>query len=170
NDLTTTGHDDGWSDAAREAGERILRGTLLKFADGRWSRGKEGSPVADGTKLVAVGTAAGWVRWAEGKPAEYRMREPGRVLPERDELGDLDEGDWEPGPSGEPRDPWQSTRFVYLVDPVSAEAFTFSTSSFGGRNAVIDLGDQIARTRCAHPGAVPVVELGVAPMVTRFGR
>ena len=35
---------------------------------------------------------------------------------------------------------------------------------------MIDLADQIARMRCAHPGAVPVVELGTAPMTTRYGR
>jgi hypothetical protein len=30
-DLITT--DDGWNDAAAEANERVLRGTLLKFSD-----------------------------------------------------------------------------------------------------------------------------------------
>jgi len=31
---------DGWSDAAAEAGERMIRGRLLKFADWRWNAGK----------------------------------------------------------------------------------------------------------------------------------
>ena len=110
------------------------------------------------------------MRWSGGKPAEYRVREVGRRLPDREELGDQDEADWEAGPSGEPRDPWQSTRFVYLVDPMTAEAFTFSTSTWGGRGAVADLGDQIQRMRYANPGAVPVVELHAAPMLTKFGR
>ena len=86
NDLTTTQPNDGWNDAAKDAESRILRGTLLKFGDGRWSRGKEGEPVKDGTKLVATSTACGWVKWKDGKPAEYRMRQPGQDLPERDEL------------------------------------------------------------------------------------
>ncbi len=98
------------------------------------------------------------------------MRLAGKPLPEREELGDLDETEWEAGPDGKQRDPWQSTRFVYLVDPETAEAFTFSTSSWGGRSAVVDLADQIARMRFAHPNAVPIVELGATPMVTRFGR
>jgi hypothetical protein len=164
-------HDDGWDDAAEEASERVLRGTLLKFGDGRWSRGKEGLDVPNGISLVALETAAGWVRWSGGKPDAYRMREPGRQLPDREELGDLDKTQWEPGPDGTtPRDPWQNTRFVYLVDPQTAEAFTFSTSSWGGRGAVSDLGDQIGRMRFARPGAVPLVELASAPMVTKFGR
>jgi hypothetical protein len=169
-ELAITTQNDGWADAAKDAEERIIRGTLLKFSDGRWSKGKEGTPVEDGTQLVAIDTAVGWVRWVGGKPDRYVMRQPGRKLPEREELGDLDESEWEIGPNGEPRDPWQLTRFVYLVDPVTAEFFTFSTSSWGGRIAVIDLADQVGRMRCAHPGAVPVVELSVAPMVTRFGR
>ena len=37
---------------------------------------------------------------------------------------------WELGPGRQDaRDPWQSTRFVHLIDPQTAEAFTFSTSS-----------------------------------------
>jgi hypothetical protein len=162
--------DDGWGDAAAEASERVIRGTLLKFSDWKWSKGKEGTEVEEGATLVALDTAAAWVKWSEGKPVEYRLRQPGRKLPEREELGNLDKGDWEAGPDGQPKDPWQNTRFVYLVDPVSAEAFTFSTASWGGRGAVSDLADQIQRVRYARPGAVPVVELHAAPMLTKFGK
>jgi hypothetical protein len=162
---------DGWGDAAAESAERIIKGTLLKFAEWNWTKGKEGTKVEEGTTLVAIDTAAGQVKWADGKPVEYRMRQPGRRLPDREELGDLDEEDWEFGPDGKSKkDPWQNTRFVYLVDPVSAEAFTFSTSSWGGRGAVADLADQIQRVRYARPGAVPVVELRAAPMLTKYGK
>jgi hypothetical protein len=161
---------DGWSDAAQEAAEQTIRGTLLKFSDWKWWAGKERTAVPDGTQLVALATAAGWVRWEENKPVEYRMREPGRRLPDRDELGFDDEKEWEEGPGGEPQDPWQNTRWAYLVDPHTAEAYTFSTSSWGGRGAVTTLGDQIARMRSVHSDAVPVVELQAAEMPTRFGR
>ena len=59
---------------------------------------------------------------------------------------------------------------VYLVDPDTAEAYTFSTSSWGGREAVIELGDTIARMRRAHPDAVPIVELRAREMPTKFGK
>jgi len=170
NALTTIAND-GWDDAATDARDRVLRGTLLKFADSNWTRGKEAEPVKRGTQLVAIGTAAAWARWQNGKPVEYRMREPGTKMPEREELGDLDQAQWELGPDGKTkRDPWQNTRFVYLVDPDTAEAFTFSTSSWGGREAVINLGDAIARMRMAHPNAMPIVALEAAPMITRYGR
>jgi len=170
NDLTIV-TDDGWNDTAVEANARVLRGTLLKFSDWNWTRGKEATPIEKETKLVALGAAAAWVRWAGGKPVEYRMRQSGKPLPDREELGSVDTGTWELGPDGKtPRDPWQSTRLVYLVDPDTAEAFTFSTSSTGGREAVIGLGDAIARMRSAHPKALPVVSLEAAAMHTRFGR
>lgn len=57
---------------------------------------------------------------------------------------------------------------MYLVDPQTAEEFTFSTSSLGGRE--INLAGQIKRVRGKHPDAVPLVELGAAPMKTKFGR
>ena len=91
-------------------------------------------------------------------------------LPERDELGYDDQSEWEIGPGGEAQDPWRNTRLVYLVHPRTAEAFTFSTSSWGGRGAVAGLGDQIARMRNVHPDAVPIVELRAAEMPTKYGR
>jgi hypothetical protein len=143
---STTGPADGWDDTAAEAEARLIRGTLLKFADWKWSSGKE------------------------KKPDEYRLREPGVPMPERGELGYNDPAGWEAGPDGQPRDAWQNTRFVHLIDPQTAEAFTFSTSSWGGRDCVINLADQIKRMRGKHRDAVPLVELGAAPMSTRFGR
>jgi hypothetical protein len=61
---------DGWDDAAAEANERVLKGALLRFADRMWTTGTSGTPVEDGTQLIALATAAMWVRWANGKPAE----------------------------------------------------------------------------------------------------
>src|SRR5262249_39588310 len=152
------------------AHERVLRGTLLRFNDWNWSRGKEAGPIEKGTRLVATGTASAWTRWAGGRPVEYRMKPSGKPLPDRETLGDTDPSIWEVGPDKKPRDPWQHTKFVYLIDPDSAEAFTFSTSSFGGREAIINLADAITRVRSAHPNAMPVVSLEAAPMMTRYGR
>src|SRR5260370_31869158 len=86
--------DDGWEDADDEANERILRGTLLKFSDWRWSAGQDGRLIAEGSKMAAMGTAAAWVRWEGGKPAQYVVRKAGERLPEREELGYHNELDW----------------------------------------------------------------------------
>ena len=45
---------DGWNDTAAEAESRVIRGSLLKFVEGRWSVGKENEAVKDGRQLVAV--------------------------------------------------------------------------------------------------------------------
>jgi hypothetical protein len=160
---------DGWDDTAAEAESRVIRGSLLKYLEGRWSVGTENEPVKEGRQLVAVATSAAWVKWQGGKPVEYRVREPGVPMPEREELGDCDRMGWENGSDGQPRDPWQSTRFVHLIDAQTAEAFTFSTSSGGGVDCVVTLADQIKRMRNKHPNAVPLVELGAGPMRTRHG-
>jgi hypothetical protein len=162
--------DDGWLDVGIEASQRVLRGTLLRFADWNWSRGKEQEPVEKGTELIVTGCASGWVRWEKGQPVETRLRRPGEEMPDREELGCLDQTKWEQTPDGKPKDPWAHTRYVYLLDPKTAEAFTYSTSSWGGREAVLNLGDAIARMRSVHPDATAVVALEAAPMMTRFGR
>ena len=78
NDLAVVQSDDGWSDAAAENAERVIKGTLLKFADWKWTKGKENIEVEENTTLVALGTAAAWVKWRGGKPVEYLMRQPGK--------------------------------------------------------------------------------------------
>ena len=102
--------DDGWDDAAGEASERTIRGHLLKFADWRWTLGKEATPVDNGTRLIALATAAMWVRWEDGKPVEHIVRRPGERLPEREKLSHTNEKEWETGPGNEPKDPWANTR------------------------------------------------------------
>ena len=48
NSLVTIQNDDGWDDAAAENAERVIKGTLLKFSDWRWTKGKEGIEVEEG--------------------------------------------------------------------------------------------------------------------------
>ena len=88
-----------------------------------------------------------WVRWEDGRPVEHIVRRPGERLARAGKTQPHRREEWQTGPDKEPKDPWPNTRLVYLVDPDTAEAFTFSTSSWGGRGAVIELGDQIARMR-----------------------
>ena len=90
--------DDGFSDAAVDANSKVLRGTLVTFSDGHWYRGKEKVEIKEGTRYAAVGTAHFWQKWQDKKPVETIMREPGKKLRERNDLGDLDEGDWESRP------------------------------------------------------------------------
>jgi len=165
--------DDGWSDAAAETSGRAIQGTLIRFNDWKWRAGKDDKALPDGTRLVAVKTAAAWVRWENQRPVETITREKGKPFPEREDLSMWeDKSAWPTGMSGDKEDPWRNTRYVYLISPDTMEAYTFSTSSAGGRNAVRDLGDNIARVRKmrGNPNLVPLVELSAEVMPTKFGK
>ena len=60
--------------------------------------------------------------------------------------------------------------FLYLVQPKTAELFTFQKAANGGASAVEALWGQIARVQRERPGALPVIELGFAEMLTAYGR
>lgn len=163
---TTTTSIDGWS-SVPETNGTMLRGRVAKFKDGKFFADKIDD--ITGTTLVAVDVATAWLKWWDARPAEHRITRPGERHPDRDELGDLDEMQWQDGLNGEPADPWRDTRYLYLIDPLTAEEITFVTDSAGGRRAVSDLRRQIANMRRAHPAALPVVKLEAGSMSTRFG-
>jgi hypothetical protein len=142
----------------------------LLYADWHWTIGKEKTELASGKRLLALATAAAWMRWWDGKPTLLILRQPGKPLSDREELGEHDRTVWQKGPDGQPRDPLQSTRYLYLADPQTEEAYTFATRSSGGHAAISTLADQVQSRRYFHPHAVPIVELGAAPMQTRYGR
>jgi hypothetical protein len=162
--------DDGFSDVAREAEREMIRGSLLKYADWRWLVGKENTLLKQGIQLIAISVVRAWVLWEDGKPLKYRVARPREPMPDRGELGDNNSALWEHDERGDPVDPWRNTRYVYLVDPLTAELYTFATASKGGRSAVTTLCDQIERMRTAHPSAVPVLEFGAEEMPTKHGR
>ena len=139
--------DDGWDDAAGEASERTIRGQLLKFADWRWTLGKEATPVANGTRLIALATAAMWVRWEDGKPVEHIVRRPGERLPEREKLSHANEEKWETGPGRGAQRPLGEYPNSSTSSIPTPPRHSPSRASRGGRAAVIELGDQIARMR-----------------------
>jgi hypothetical protein len=161
---------DGFGDAAHEDSEKLLRGTMILCTEGHWLAGKERERLPHGTRFVATGTAAAMVRWENDKPAEYRVRGPRERLPSRADLGYLDKKQWKLSPSGEPQDPWQDQRYLYLADPRDASIFTYVTATFTGRSAVNSLASQIVRMRVARPGINPVVEFDAAAHQTKYGR
>jgi hypothetical protein len=160
---------DGWIDEAASAVDRLIRGQLLRYIDWRYLVGKERTPLPLGTKLAAMAEIAFWQRWEGQKPAEIIVRQPGGVLPYREDLSRRDESEWPIGLSGDKADPWQNSRAVYFAEPETAKIYTFLTSSWGGRSAVSDLSGQIFRMRLARPGVTPIVELQAVEMPTRFG-
>jgi hypothetical protein len=174
------GGDDGFNDAATDFQSNMLRGQLLKCSDGHWLVGREGTPLEPNIRMVAIGAGMAWVRWHNNQPVQNLVRKPGEKMKERSELqppkpnendGAFQFGhEYELAQDGRVKDPWQNTRFLWLTDPRTAALYTFSTSSWAGRDAVAGLGDQIVRMRMARPGVSPVLEFESGPLQTKFGR
>jgi hypothetical protein len=94
---------------------------------------------------------------------------PSGALPHRETLSHLEQGDWPAGIDGEPTDPWRNTRYFWLVNPATAETFTYTNSTYGTRLAYEELGSAVATMRKVHRKAAPIVELSATPMKTKRG-
>ena len=167
--LATSPNDGGWdSPLDDDASGRQIQGSLLRWDNKQWSTGKEKTPIADGTRLAALGIKAVYKRWENGKVVEF-VSEINGHYPKRDELGHDDQKLWEPGPDGNPSDPWQNSREVLLMDPHTCTALTFCTASAGGRSAVDDLKNAVRNARRLRSGVVPLISLESQAMPTRYG-
>ena len=156
------------TDGTPSGGGGAIRGKLVKFnTEGRFFCGDAD---VTGGEFAVTGVLTCWLRWGDdGKPAEIRITQPGEDHPQRQDLPDQDEHNWPLGPDGKRADPWQDTRYLYLVAPTTAVEATFSTRSYGGHRAVADLKRQIATMRRVHPKAAPIIRLDAERMRTKFG-
>jgi hypothetical protein len=148
---------DNFAAAANAASQTMIVGQRLRFSKGLYLIGRgDAAQLSAGTKLQAIDVQAAWVKFADGQVVDQRVGYP---MPDRDELDDLDEGDWPIGFDGKPNDPWSNQRYLYLVDPVTGSDYTFVTSSWGGRAAVEQLARQVFIKRSSAPGAIAIVQL-----------
>jgi hypothetical protein len=141
---------------------KFILGQLLRFSKGDYVAGERDELIPLGTKFIAGVDLllTGWVRWEGGKPVEHRMVRviDGHSPDPRSELGYLDQSTWEKDAAGEPRDPWQLTNYLPMVDEANA-VFTFTTSSRGGMSALADLCRSYSKSRQSHADDFPVIEL-----------
>jgi hypothetical protein len=173
NALTTTTDNpvaiaDGWDAQANDSSASPAKGSSIKFDAGAYFIGREKTLVDVGRQFVAIDIREGWLFLKKDCPAEYSMRTiDGPKPPRPNSLSDPSE--WPDGLDGKPNDPWRYAKFLYLLDPMSAEVFTFTSSTTGGRIGISDLAAQIGLMRRTRPGAVPIVELQSRQMKTKFG-
>jgi hypothetical protein len=163
NELTTANGSTAvspWREAVNdEAGASF--GMFLKFIKGEWTLGEDDREVPADARFIAnlEEYYRGWVRWWDGKPTEHLI---GRVVdrhrvPPREQLGDQDESKWETEPNGARRDPWAKTVYLALRELSSDEIICFTSSSDGGRKAVLKLADRYDRFRHRFKAKMPVV-------------
>src|SRR5262249_21270102 len=142
---------------------QFIVGEMIRFSKGDYLKGQNDT--------VEIGTAftanldelmAGWIKWVDNKPVEHIMVRVADGIPpkKRSDLGDDDKSQWALDDKGEPRDPWQFTNYLPLMND-KGELFTFTTPSRGGLGAIADLARRYARHRKRHPGVFPVIALNV---------
>jgi hypothetical protein len=158
--------DDGF-DQPEAARAGMIRGRMLRFKNDDFLVDKT-EYLAEGTKLVAVKAVMGWTKWSDKKP-ETRVTQKGQEHPYRHDLPDQNQSKWEKGLNGDKSDPWRDSRWLYLLNPVSAERFTFTSDTYGGLQAFGELKEAIRLYRKTNPGALPVVTPVAADMPTKFG-
>jgi hypothetical protein len=141
-------------------------GTLLKCVDGVWTQ--TGIPVPPGLKLLALTTTAVVRRWKDQRVIDTISKKP---LPDPDQLNAaIPVSEWELDQNGQPCPPYELAWGVYLLDPETAEAFTFINKTFGAKIAVETLQNRVAwKRRLVGAKVVPEVELTSKPFKTGHG-
>jgi hypothetical protein len=160
-EIATTGPN-AFEQYGNVASGRSVEGELLKFSKyDDWLAGKDGTRIASGTKLVAQMSSlqVGWIRWDDGKPVEYRM---GHVPERRSDLDTQDKAMWPVDTDGKPRDLWQFTNSLVLVNTETEAVYTFQPSSRGGIGAIGELCRAYGKRMRSHPDELPVVVLDMS--------
>ena len=96
----------------------------------------------------SLSTTVGW-KWVDGERVNQRFRIAGERLPTREQLGDEDLIDTED-------DPWQLTRFLYLLDPEDRDRLHVRHLVLGPTRTSRTLSRQIAirRANCLRADAI----------------
>jgi hypothetical protein len=142
---------------------------LLKFVKGKYKVGEDEIPLGEQFVVHANQLVFAWVKFVDGEVAERRMGKAaeGYRPPERKELGDTDEAQWDMD-DGERRDPWVFQHLLPFEHLESGEVVIFATGSIGGRFAVDKLVRTYARrVKRKHSGALPIVSLQTRDMPTK---
>ena len=152
--MTKQFHDDYDTD------ESVYRPPLLRFVKGELLLGKQSELVPLDSAFVYLSFAEGWMRMGDGKPIQRVVKEPGKALPSRHTLGDLDQSTW-PRFDGVPSDPWLHTYELWLRGQDDGREMIFTTHSATGRQAVFELNRKISyHRRAENTTDRPVIAIG----------
>lgn len=147
---------------------RLIQGVIAKCVDGRWAD-SDGLPLP--AELFVVGTTRALQCWKDQYPVNTIIEQPDQPLPDVEELNaKIPQNEWELGLDKKPRPPWQLNYVVYLLNPNTADTYTFLNSTTGARIAVERLDDKFRwMRRMRGLGVVPIVQLDSRPMKTQAG-
>src|SRR5262249_10819038 len=142
---------------------------LLKFVKGKYKSMDDEVPL--GTEYIchASQLTIGWIKFVGNQVVDRKMgRAAARfVPPERDELGDTDQSQWEVR-DGELQDPWCHQHLLPLEHPETGEIYIFTTSSIGGKIATeVIVHEYAKRMKRTGSRSLPIVRLAVTEMKSK---
>jgi hypothetical protein len=144
--------------------KRLLQGTKAKCIDGRWSA--DGLPLPE--RLLVVGYTRGLQCWRDGELLDELDEREG-PLPDVDELNaPIPREEWETGRYGGLKPPWALAYVIHLIDPQTAELYTFINTTIGARIAYERLIDKLEVMRRLHGvNVTALVKPDSRPMKTK---
>jgi hypothetical protein len=165
---------DGFGDAGASddpSANHTIQGDLVKFTNTATWVTRIGEELSGILKFVAVDVNRVVQKWENGRPIETRVLQPGEKCPNLEELNaTVPQTEWGVGPDGKLRGPWEMQYLVYLLNPDTAERFTYATGTIGGGIAVRDLICRVnwKRKFCGEQ-VFAVVSLSAVPWKTHYG-
>jgi len=165
---------DGFEDAGEgfdSLENRLIQGDLVKFTNQATWLTRGGAELSGNLERVAVNVIRVMQKWADGQPIETRVLGPGEKLPNLEELNAaVPQSEWREGPDGKLRGPWEAQFLVYLLNPDTAERFTYATGTTGGGIAVRDLIYRVSwKPKFCGEQVYALVSLSAVPWKTRYG-
>jgi hypothetical protein len=143
---------------------------LLKFKKTKFEVGDQEVPLGTTFLAYCEDWRQGWVKFIGEEKVDERI---GRVAdgfcpPERDELGDTDQEEWEADDDGKLKDPWVFQTYLPLENVKTGERYLFVSSSAGGK-----IGVEILQARWSrdikngiHRG-LPIIKLATGTFSTK---
>jgi hypothetical protein len=165
------GFEDEVEGATQPESRGVIRGTCVKFTNEATWVTSDDEELPSELELIVVDIGRVVQRWKNGQPTETIVLAPGQKYPDVNELNAaVPQEEWEEGPDGKPRGPYQAQFIVYLLNGETMDRYTFPTGTTGGAIAVRDLVDRTNwMRRFRGPHVYPVVSLTDIFMRTRFG-
>jgi hypothetical protein len=164
--------DDGaGSDNSQQQQQGIIRGMHVTFGATAEYERRDGETIGSDVKLIVTGIVRAVLKWPPGKNErpETTVIPPGAPFPDIEAMNnDVPQDQWRQGPAG-PQGPYQAQRAITMIEPISMDEFTFTTSTIGGTIACTDLVHKVNVMRRYRGPVSPIITLGDAPMRTRYG-
>jgi hypothetical protein len=165
------GYEDAVEGGEEQTSGRVIQGMLVKFTNESTWVDSAGEELPANLELIVIDVGRIVQKWSDGVPVETIILAPGQKFPDIKALNaEVPKEEWEEGPDGTPRGPWQSQHLCYLLNEQDMTRYTWPTGTVGGAICIRDLVDRTKwMRRFRGQNVFPIVSLADVFMNTRFG-